>query len=273
MDKPSICILSRTNRGLMPVEQALSAAEVPFYYVNKSGFFGQPEIQASLAYLGACSFPANHIISGMLRSDLHPVRYLPRTKLASRFKELKAADDKVSYWTLLTKEPRTLVDPKNLESLQHFVQFVHSLSRYRDLPAADALKQVLGALKVGDHYSSQDSPDSDPLENLAELVKISGRYRSIKEFLDYARRVVAASRNKKGVALSTIHGFKGAEADVVYLVGCQEGMMPHAKATDVSEEKNLFFIAASRPRTKLVITYAGVPSPFLKKETDAKNRD
>ena len=138
MDKLSVCVLSRTNRGLAAVEQALSAADVPFHYVNRSGFFAQPEIQASLAYLGACLFPANYIISGMLRSDFHPTKYLPRTKLATRFKEIKETDPEVSYWTLITKEPRTLVDPRNLEALQHFAQFVHSLSRYRDLPAAEA---------------------------------------------------------------------------------------------------------------------------------------
>jgi len=267
----SIAILSRTNRGLLPFETALSAAEVPFYYVNRSGFFSQPEIQASLAYLGACIFPANYIISGMLRSDYHATKYLPRLRLSARFKELRAKDDKVSYWTLLTKEPRSLVEPKSLEAVQHFTQFIHSLTRYRDLPAADALKQVLGALKVGDHYAEQESIDSDPLENLAALVKLAGKYRSIKEFLDFTRRVAAASKKKTGVALSTVHGAKGLEWSHVYVVGCQEGMMPHSKATDLGEERNIFFVAASRAERGLTITYSGTPSVFLK-ETNATNR-
>ena len=186
-------ILARTNRALMPFETALSSAEIPFHYVNRSGFFAQPEIKAVLAYLGACQFPANYLISGMLHSDFHPTKFLPRTKLVARFKELKVADDQVSYWTLMTKEPRSLVDPKNLEALQHFTQFVHSLSRYRDLPAADALRQVLGALKVGDHYSEFEAIDNDPVANLATLVKMAERYRSVKEFLDFTRRVTAAS--------------------------------------------------------------------------------
>jgi DNA helicase-2/ATP-dependent DNA helicase PcrA len=266
----SIAILSRTNRGLMPFETALSAAEVPFYYVNRAGFFSQPEIQLCLAYLGACIFPANYIISGMLRGDLHPTKYLPRLKLASRFKELRAGDDKVSYWTLLTKEPRSLVEPKSLEAVQHFTQFVHSLTRYRDLPAADALKQVLGALKVGDHYAEQESIDSDPLENLAALVKLAGKYRSIKEFLDFTRRVAAASKSKKGVALSTIHGAKGLEWNSVYMVGVSEGILPHAKSTDLEEELCCYFVGCSRAERRLTITYAGQPSAFLK-ETDAKD--
>lgn len=260
-------ILCRTNRGLMPVEQALSDAEVPFHYLNRSGFFAQPEVVTSLAYLGACLFPANHLLSTMLRSDWHPTKFLPRTKLASKLKEAKAVDDKVSYWTLLTKEPRSLVDPRNLESLQHFTQFVHSLSRYRDLPPADALRQILGALKVGDYYADYESIDNDPLANLSDLLKLAGRHRTIKDFMDFTRRVAAAARSKKGVALSTIHGAKGLQWNSVYIVGCQEGLMPHAKSTDLVEEKSIYFVACSRSERRLVITFSGAKSPFLEGQT------
>lgn len=264
MDKMSVAVLSRTNRGLAAVEQALSAADVPFHYVNRSGFFAQPEIQASLAYLGACLFPANYIISGMLHSDFHPTKYLPRTKLAARFKELKGDDPEVSYWTLITKEPRTLVDPRNLEALQHFSQFVHSLSRYRDLPAAEALKQILEALKVGDHFAGQDEIDNDPIKNLSDLIKMAASRGTIKEFLDFTRRVAAASRSKKGVALATVHSAKGLEWNTVYFVGVQEGILPHAKSDDLDSERNVWFVGCSRAERKLVVTYSEIPSVFLK---------
>lgn len=267
MDK-SAAILSRTNRGLAAVEQALSAAEIPFHYINRSGFFAQPEIQASLAYLGACIFPANYLISGMLRSDFHPTKFLPKSKISTKLKELKSADEQVSYWSLMTKSPRELVDPRNLEALQHFVQFVHSLTRYRDLPPQDALKQVYTALKVGDHFAEYETIDNDPLANLSDLLKLAAKHRTIKEFLDFTRRVAAASRAKKGVSLSTIHGAKGLEWNQVYIVGCQEGQMPHSKATDLAEEKAIFFVGCSRAETRLTLTYAGPMSPFLKKETN-----
>lgn len=259
----STAILARTNRALMPFEQALSEANLPFHYINRAGFFSQPEIKSSLAYLGACSFPANYLISGMLHSDFHPTKFLPKTKIAARFKELKEVDDKVSYWEVLTKEPRTLVDPKNVEALQHFAQFVHSLSRYRDLPPSEALKQVLGALKVGDHFAEQETIDNDPLQNLSDLIKMAGKYRSIKEFLDFTRRVAAASRAKKGVSLGTIHSAKGLQWHSVFLVSCQEGILPHSKSTDLEGERNCFFVACSRAEQKLTVTYSGHPSGFL----------
>ena len=264
----STAVLSRTNRGLASVEQALSAADIPFHYINRSGFFAQSEIQSCLAYLGACLFPANYIISGMLRSDFHPTKFLPRTKIASKFKELKESDKDISYWTLITKEPRTLVELKNLEALQHFSQFVHSLSRYRDLSASEALKSVLGALKVGEHFAGQDSIDNDPVGNLVELTKLAAKHSTIKEFLDYTRRASAASKGRKGVALGTVHSAKGLQWQDVYVIGCQEGMMPHAKSDDLEGERNCFFVACSRAERRLVISWSGQPSPFLKKESE-----
>ena len=70
--------------------------------------------------------------------------------------------------------------------------------------------------------------------------------------------------------LSTIHSFKGAEADVVYVVGVSDGVLPHAKATDLDEERNIWFVAASRPKSKLIVTYSGQPSPFLKDVVECK---
>lgn len=264
MDKPTVAILARTNRALAPAEQALSAADIPFHYINRSGFFAQPEIQSCLAYLGACLFPANYLISGMLRSDFHPTKFLPRAKIASKFKELKETDKDISYWTLITKEPRTLVEPKNLEALQHFSQFVHSLSRYRDLSAAEALKQVFGALRVGEHFAGHDDIDNDPIQNLSDLVKMSATRGSIKEFLDFTRRVIAASKSRRGVSLATCHAAKGMEFQKVFLIGCQEGMMPHSKSTDLDEERAVYFVACSRAERELHISYSGNPSPFLK---------
>ena len=155
------------------------------------------------------------------------------------------------------------VEPKNMPAVKEFIQFVHQLSRYKDLKPDEALKQVLSALKAVEYYHEEESsPDSNPLDNLVELVKLAGRHSSIKEFLDYTRRASAASKSRKGVALSTIHSYKGMEADVVYVVGVSDGILPHAKATDLEEERNIWFVAASRPKSKLVVTYSGQPSPF-----------
>jgi superfamily I DNA/RNA helicase len=257
-------ILARTNRALREPEQALVTANVPYYLVGRSGFWNAEEVKSVLSYVSAASYPADYTISGMLRSGFHPVKFLPKSKLAARLKELKEADDSVSYWKLLTQEPHTLVENRNLESLRNFTQFVHGLSRYKGLPAGEAVKQILIALRAIDHYSEfEDTPDNSPVENLSDLVKIAARHQTIKEFLDFTRRASAASKKRAGVALSTIHGAKGLEFSTVYIVQCSEGVLPHIKSTDLDSERNCFFVAASRGERELIITYSGRPSIFL----------
>lgn len=261
----TVAILARTNGALRLYEEALGAANIKFYLVGKSGFYSQPEISGSIAYLQACVYPSDYAVSGMLRAPFFPTKYLPKTKIAAALKARKTEQDPLSHWEWLTKNPRAVVDERNLGSLAEFTRFVHSLSRYKDLPAGDAVKQILNALKAYDHFAEQEStPDNDPIFNLHTLVKTAGRFSSLKEFLDYARKVAAASKTKKGVALSTIHSAKGMEWDRVFMVQCSEGIIPHAKSTDLAGEKNCFFVGASRAERELTLSYSGVPSVFIK---------
>jgi len=262
MDKTT-AVLGRTNRSIRAVEELLSREMVPYYLLNRCGFWQQAEIKSGLSFCGASLYPADYLISGMLHSPFWPVKYIPRTVVAKRLKELQT-DKQPSYWNLLTQEPRSLVEEKNLKSVQEFTQFVHSLSRYKDLPSGEAVKQILISLRAWDFYADVDEIDNSPVENLTELVKIASRFQTLREFLDYARKVSAVSKRKTGVAVGTVHSGKGLEWQRVFLIGCQVGLMPHEKATDLQEESAIFFVACSRAERELHISYAGQPSPFLK---------
>ena len=263
MDK-TVAVLARTNLALRPIEQALSDAGIKYHLIGRSGFWSAPEIRSILSYLGCVVYPADWLIAGAIRAPFWPTKFLPKTKLLAELKSLKDHRDDVFYWQLLTQEPQACVDAKNLPALRDFTSFLHSLSRYRDMKPDEALKHVIQALKAVEYFRDEEaSPDNDPVANLSELVKLAVRHSSIKNFMDYCRRASAASKGRKGVAVSTIHGAKGLEFHTVFLIGCQEGLMPHAKATDLEEERAIFFVGASRPEQRLVISYSGEPSPFL----------
>ena len=272
MDK-TVAILSRTNRGLMPFESALTEAGVKYHLVGRSGFWSQPEVKAVLAYLGCVLYPADWLVAGAIRAPFFPSKFLPKTTLLAKLKEqheCEADPGKQTYFNCLARGPELLVDAKNLPALRDFTSFLHSLSRYKSLPPADALKSVISALRAVEYYSVEEdhSGDNDPVGNLVELTKLAAKHSTIKEFLDYTRRASAASKSKKGVALSTIHSAKGLEFSTVFMVQCSEGILPHSKSTDLDEERAIYFVGCSRPEHRLVISYTGNPSPFLKKESE-----
>ena len=90
--------------------------------------------------------------------------------------------------------------------------------------------------------------------------------------------------DKKGVCLITMHASKGLEFPVVYIPGCEQGLIPHKRSWDegrVDEERRLFYVGITRAREKLTLSYvrwrmkygeriAQLPSPFLK-ELDRKH--
>ena len=262
MDK-TVAVLGRTNLILRPVEQALSEAGVRYHLLSHSGYWASSEVRSVLSYLGCVHYPADWLLAGAVRAPFFPSRYLPKTTLLQEMKE-RASED-FGYWKQLIETPQNLVPAKNLSSLREFVSFIHSLSRYKSLPPDEALKSVIQALRAVEYYRDEAaSPDNDPIANLVELTKLAARHDSLKGFLDYCRRASAASKGRKGVALSTIHSFKGMEADEVYVIGVNDGILPHKKSTDLAEEQNIWFTACSRPKSRLVITYSGEMSPFLK---------
>ncbi len=79
-------------------------------------------------------------------------------------------------------------------------------------------------------------------------------------------------RNPPGnaVVLSTVHSAKGLEWDTVFVVGVEDGVLPHVNAEDIEEERRVAYVAMTRARRRLGLTYAGEryggrsrPSPFL----------
>lgn len=65
------------------------------------------------------------------------------------------------------------------------------------------------------------------------------------------------------VSLLTLHASKGLEFPVVFIVGCQEGLLPLPWTEDVAEERRLLFVGITRARLHLYLSFSGKPSPFL----------
>jgi DNA helicase-2/ATP-dependent DNA helicase PcrA len=127
------------------------------------------------------------------------------------------------------------------------------------------LKYVIQHSNLENLYSNDDYSDDEnfALSNLRSVVEISKRFSTIQEFLNHARRAMHASRKgKNALTLSTVHQAKGLEWKNVFLVGAQEGLLPHKKG-EIAEEKRIFYVAITRAQKYLRISFSGTPSPFL----------
>lgn len=250
----STAILGRTNLSLRAVEDELIEQNVKYYLLGDSGFWNRPEVKNVIAYVQCCAGLTDHAVLSALRAPFHPSKYIKKKQVAD---QLVANSSYQTYWQQLTADSN--------KSIQEFTKFLRSLMTYRYLPAKETISYILRDLKALEYYHEEEAIESDnnPVDNLKELVRVATRFGDVKAFLDFIRKVQNASKNKKGVALSTIHQFKGKEAHNVHLIQCCEGILPHKRSTNIDEEKNLFYVACSRPMKRLYISYVGEPSRFL----------
>lgn len=158
---------------------------------------------------------------------------------------------------------------------QNEVKQLLSLAKSTKFPADYTAPMILKALVIQhrllEKYKFSGNPlESDPADNINSLYKMSAKYKTIQEFLDFIRRLTYGSKSNKTecLTLTTVHQSKGREFKHVFLVGVTEGILPHAKAQH-PEEKRIFFVGASRAAERLHITCYKNPSMFL---NDYKDR-
>ncbi len=131
--------------------------------------------------------------------------------------------------------------------------------------AAESLQDIIRNNNLFNRYRSSGDPMySDPIENMNNLVKMSAGKGTLKEFLNWARKATYGRKSKKekDLTLSTVHQFKGREAKHVFIIGCEQGKMPHRDG-ELTEERRIFFVAASRAAETLQISWSGSRSMFL----------
>jgi superfamily I DNA/RNA helicase len=158
-----------------------------------------------------------------------------------------------------------VLSPKAAETYpQRLVAPVRSIQA--QMRAQEAVRAIIEHARLRDLYDDDDYEDNDnfALANLNGVINIAQRFATLKEFYDFANRASHASRKSKhAITLGTVHSAKGLEFDNVFVIGVQEGRMPHEKASDMHEERCIFYVAVSRPRNVLQISYSGQRSRFL----------
>lgn len=141
---------------------------------------------------------------------------------------------------------------------------VEALKTYPNMSTAAAINMALPHIESRYAVEDRTERDNDALENLQVLRVIAKDYATCKDFTTYANKMMHRRNDPKGVTISTVHQAKGGEWKNVYVIGARAGMFPH-KNGDFLEEQRIYFVAISRAVDYLRISFAGTPSPYLRK--------
>ncbi|HEY5707532.1 MAG TPA: UvrD-helicase domain-containing protein [Terrimicrobiaceae bacterium] len=283
-------VVYRMNAQSRLLEENLRKNRIPYRLVGGKSFFERREIKDLTSYMAVLLNPSDD--SSLLRIINNPPRGIgPATvelalafsveRQLSLFEALRHAD----YLETCTR--------KTSAAIRTFVDEMESARVRIQTPGVDSA-QILSSLLdecgyVDDLKRSCKTPDEsvNREENVKEMLRALGDYekrsrRGLQGFLDEVsldrEREEDKEESPQGVTLITLHAAKGLEFPHVFLIGAEDGLLPHERSKaegTVDEERRLFYVGITRAMHSLVITCCRgrrkfgspvhcMPSPFLR---------
>jgi len=267
-----IACLYRMNAQSRALEEAFASARIRYQVVGAVGFYARREIRDIVSYLRLTLNPDDD--SAFRRVVNVPPRGVGEQTLAAI--TVAAQRRGVSLWAGLGEVLSSDVLPSRTRSaLGRFVSLVAELRDLQETLGPGALVEaVIDRTGYEELIDEEPSPvREDRLQNLKELRMAATDFEEraglgLREFLDRTFLLADADsiRDDAPVLLMTLHAAKGLEFDTVFLVGMEEGLIPHMRAVQdpgqMEEERRLCYVGMTRARNRLVLTRARERSYF-----------
>lgn len=225
----STAILYRTNAQSRAIEQALIERGIAYQVYGGLKFYERREIKDIVA---------------VLRTVLNPEDRVSADRIEKTFRKTKSAALRAALAGHDADTPAVLI-PLILRAVDYFAYLE------KNFVNADERK-----------------------ENIAELVYFASQFSDLSAFLEQITLLQSTDSlrdrgrtSPAGVNLMTIHLAKGLEFDRVFVIGVSEGLLPHAWSleteAELEEERRLLYVAMTRARKELIMSFYDLPSRFL----------
>jgi len=281
-----IAVFYRVNAQSRALEEALVRARVPYQIVRGIEFYRRKEIRDLLAYLKILVNPSDEI--ALLRIINTPARGIGKTTVDRVRAYAERAN--ISLFEAVTKSGRIETLPNAAKAkLAVFVNMIGQFAKGAEGEVAALAERVFSDSGLAESLGAAGADGQVALENVSELINGAADYDKLAEqpsLLDYLQQISlfsdadAYDANSECVRLMTLHAAKGLEFENVFIVGVEEGLLPHERSSateneeELEEERRLFFVGITRAIARLHISYARyrtvrgrglrtIPSQFL----------
>ena len=262
-----IAILYRTNAQSRVMEDVLRRAEIPYQIIGGLRFYERKEIKDVLAYMrvlvNSCdSISLKRIVNvparGIGKTSMEKVESFCRERGIPLFEGLRLAGK------------GELIGAASTKKIANFISIMDHLdSVYRQSNALELLTEVIDRSGYAAMLNNEDTRESKGrMENLNELYSaveqlVENENSSLQEFLDSTALVADLDNldSTRGILpLMTLHTCKGLEFSAVFVVGMENGLLPHASSmsdsAEYEEERRLCYVGFTRAKKRLFISYA-----------------
>ena len=262
-----MAVLYRVNALTLSLENELKVQRVPYVVIGGLKFFERKEIKDALAYLAAISNARDD--EAVRRIINVPARGIG-DKTEAKISQF-ARSNEISIRQALLRSQELGLGPKLTGAIDEFGKLLNELDAMSasDGPA-DVLKQAL--IKSGYRSEleiSRDPQDEARLENLDALLGQLYEWQAkfpegtLSDYLAEVTLAAAADEivdDSGNLSLMTLHTAKGLEFDQVFMIGIEQGTLPHVRAFDepggLQEERRLMYVGMTRAKKKLTLSHA-----------------
>lgn len=252
------CVLYRANFQSRAIEEALINADIT-YQILGTRFFERKEVKDVLSFIRAAVFGT--------APDIARIANVPARGLG-----------KVTVLKMLSGGRNTLAQA----AARKVAEFDALLARIKDaaatLPPSKLVQFVMHESGMERMHTEDKVEGEERLLNVRELATLAARHdpqqgesaiEAVEKFLESAALASDQDELKdeaNAVRLMTVHAAKGLEYDTVFITGLEEGLFPYAreegKAEDAEEERRLMYVAITRAKKKLYLSYASYRTVF-----------
>jgi DNA helicase-2/ATP-dependent DNA helicase PcrA len=251
------------------LESAFRSARVPYQMVGGLSFYERQEIKDALAYLQLTVNPKDDIAFG--RAIATPPRGIGKVSL----ERLQAyARNRGIGMLEAAKQGHAVptLPAKAAGALRDFVLLMNELGQAKDLSAEEITRRMLAQSGYRRHWEDSKGENAeDRVANLDELVTAARVFdqehpeATIVDFLQDISLASAVDQLKEeggSVTLMTLHAAKGLEFPVVFIVGLEQGILPHSRSreseAELEEERRLLFVGITRARQELKLSHCRI---------------
>lgn len=244
-----IAVLYRANFQSRVIEEACLRKELPYELIGTK-FFERKEVKDTLSYIKGALNPDS--LSDLKRIINTPARGIGKVTMLKIFEGGEhtltgLVKEKIIKWRELLKE------------IKH---------KAETMVPSEVVKFVIKNSGIEVMYMDDKIDGAERLENIRELVTIAAGYdafeigEGMEKFLEHTSLSSDQDEvdKKEGIKLMTIHAAKGLEFDYVFIGGMEQGQFPHERMgdsgkEDAEEERRLFYVALTRARKKIYLSY------------------
>ena len=280
-----IVVLYRTHAQSRAVEEALISAGFPYHIVGGIKFYERREIKDILAYLKFITNPADLISFERIYNI--PPRGIGKSSLEKILREdpnniLNGLRKMAADGSIRTKQMAALKIFKNL--LEEMIE------ESEDNKLTNFIKYIIKSVKYEDYLKKIVSTTADNaeerMENLKELLTVARKYDNAESCSEGASKFLGEiallqdmdkiKNTDNKITLMTTHASKGLEFPVVFVIGLEEGLFPHSRTLinpdEVEEERRLCYVAITRAKEKLILTFTKYRNIFGSTQSNLPSR-